>query len=165
MIVEKLLEIMDFQKEQRINYDPHHIISQRKQSNKNKPFDHQLVEGLEEIVNLSCFVESPGIDEGESSGLITTVQAPENPSILIKRSLSEIENMDVDENSSCKKTKTFSQDDQAPSEIVSEDLKKIVLFPKKSVQIHQFSFEGENSAEPNSGFKSRVEFMSSYAEK
>ena len=31
MIVEKLLEIMDFQKEQRINYDPHHIISQRKQ--------------------------------------------------------------------------------------------------------------------------------------
>ena len=30
MIVEKLLEIMDFQKEQRINYDPHHIISKRK---------------------------------------------------------------------------------------------------------------------------------------
>ena len=30
MIVEKLLEIMDFQNKQRINYDPHHIISQRK---------------------------------------------------------------------------------------------------------------------------------------
>ena len=88
--------------------------------------------------------------------MITTVQAPENSSILIKRSLSEIENMDVDENSSCKKTKTFSQDDQTPGEIVSEDLKKIFLFPKKSVQIHQFSFEGENSAEPNSGFKSKA---------
>ena len=31
MVVEKLLEIMDFQKDQRINYDLHHIISQRKQ--------------------------------------------------------------------------------------------------------------------------------------
>ena len=40
---------MDFQNEQRINYDPHHIISERNQSNKNKPFDHQVVEGLEEI--------------------------------------------------------------------------------------------------------------------
>ena len=58
MVVEKLLEIMDFQKDQRINYDPHHIISQRKQSNKNNPFDHQVVQGLEEIANLSCFDES-----------------------------------------------------------------------------------------------------------
>ena len=90
MIVEKLLENMDFQKEQKVNYDPYHIISQRKQANKNKPFDHQVVEGLEEIANLSCFVESPGSNEGKSSGLITAVQAPENPSALIKRSLSEI---------------------------------------------------------------------------
>ena len=146
LIVEKLLEIMDFQKEKRINYDPHHIISQRKQSNKNKPFDHQVVEGLEEVANLSCFVESLGIDESRSSELITTVQALENPRILTKRSLSEIENMDVDENSSCKKTKTLSQDDQVSSEIVAEDLKKIVLFTKKSVQLNDFSFGGENSA-------------------
>ena len=165
MVVEKLLEIMDFQKEQRINYDPHRIISQRKQSNKNKPFDHQVVEGLEEIANLSCFKESLGIDESMSNELTAVIQAPNNPSILNKRSLSEIKNMDVDENSSCKKTKTLSQDDQASSEIVSKELKKIVLFPKKSVQIHQFSFEGENSVEPNSSFKSRAEFMTSYAKK
>ena len=114
---------------------------------------------------MSCFIESPGSNEGKSSGLITTVQAPENSSILIKRSLSEIENMDVDENSSCKKTKTLSQDDQASGEIVSEDLKKIVLFPKKSVQMHQFYFEGENSAESSSGFKSKAEFMTNYAKK
>ena len=31
LVIEKLLEVMDFKKEQRINYDPHHIISQRKQ--------------------------------------------------------------------------------------------------------------------------------------
>ena len=51
VIVEKLLENMDFQKEQKVNYDPYHIISQRKQANKNKPFDHQVVEGLGEIAN------------------------------------------------------------------------------------------------------------------
>ena len=40
VIVEKLLENMDFQKEQKVNYDPYHIISLIKQANKNKPFDH-----------------------------------------------------------------------------------------------------------------------------
>ena len=136
---------MDFQKEQKVNYDPYHIISQRKQANKNKPFDHQVVEGLEEITNLSCFVESLGSNECKRSGLIIVVQALTNPSVLIKRSLFEIENMEIDENSSCKKTKTFFQDNQVPSETVSEDLKKIVLIPKKSVQMNQFSFGGENS--------------------
>ena len=165
MVVENLLEIMDFQKEKIINYDPHHIISQRKQSNKNKPFDHQVVEGLEEVANLSCFEESSGINESRRNELIAAVQAPDNPNILNKRSLSKIENMDVDENSSCKNIKTHSQDDQVSGEIISEDSKKIVLFPKKSVQMHQYSFGGEGSAEPNSGFKSIAEFMSSYAKK
>ena len=105
---------------------------------------------------MSCFIESPGIDESRSSELITAVQAPENPSILNKRSLSELEDMDVDENSSYKNIKTHSQDDQVSGEIVSKDSKKIVLFPKKSVQMHHFSFGGEGSAKPNSGFKSRA---------
>ena len=85
---------------------------------------------------MSCFVESPGSNEGKSSGLITIVQVPEHPGVLIKRSIFETENMKIDENSSCKKTKKFSQDDQVSSEIVSEELKKIVLIPKKSVQMN-----------------------------
>ena len=80
---------MDFQKEKRINYDPHHIISQRKKSNKNKPFNHQIVEGLDKIANLSYFEENSGIDEDRSNELTATVQAPDNPNILNKRSLSE----------------------------------------------------------------------------
>ena len=114
---------------------------------------------------MSCFVESPRSNEGKSSGLITSVQAPENSSVLIKRSIFEIENMEIDENSSCKKTKTFSQDDQVSSEIVSEELKKIVLIPKKSVQMNQFSFGNENNTESSSVFKSKAEFMTSYVEK
>ena len=165
MVVEKLLEIMDFQKEQRINYDPHHIISQRKQSNKNKPFDHQVVEGLEEIANFSCFEESLGIDEIRSNEQTAVVQAPDNPSILNKRSLSEINGMDVDENISHKKIKTHLQDDQVSEEIVSEDSNKMVLFLKKSIQMHQYSFGGEGNADSSSCFKSRADLVSIYAEK
>ena len=34
LVIEKLLEVMDFQKEEKMNYDPHQIISQRRQLNK-----------------------------------------------------------------------------------------------------------------------------------
>ena len=67
LVIEKLLEVMDFQKEQRRNYDPHHIISQRKQLNKNKPFDHQIVEGLDKIENLANFEENSEVDEDRSN--------------------------------------------------------------------------------------------------
>ena len=86
MIVEKLLENMDFQKEQKVNYDPYHIISLRKQANKNKPFDHQVVEGLKEVANLFHFVENPGSNESTSSRSITASQVPESSNVLIKRS-------------------------------------------------------------------------------
>ena len=42
---------MGFQTTIAINYDPHHIISIRKQVNKNKTFEHQEVEGLVESKN------------------------------------------------------------------------------------------------------------------
>ena len=41
-----------------MNYDPCHIISQRRQLKKNKPFDHQIIEGLDKMANLSNFEEN-----------------------------------------------------------------------------------------------------------
>ena len=41
-----------------MNYDPHQIISQRRKLNKNKPFDHQIIEGLDKMANLSNFEEN-----------------------------------------------------------------------------------------------------------
>ena len=82
------------------------------------------------------FEENSEIDEDRSNELTTIAQTPDNPSILNKRSLSETESMDVDEKISYKKIKTHPQDDQVSREIVSEDSKKIVLFPKKSIQMH-----------------------------
>ena len=45
-IVDNLLKEMRFQIVPSINYDPHHVISIRRQVNKNKPFEHHEVEGL-----------------------------------------------------------------------------------------------------------------------
>ena len=47
--------------------------------------------------------------------------------------------MEIDEDSSHKKTK-MSQDDKISSEVVSDELKRVALIPKKSVQVNQFYF-------------------------
>ena len=107
MFIEKWLGSMEFQKEPRVNYDPHHIISLRKKENKNKPFDHQVIEGLSETANLSHFMEIPRSDESASVIPVTVSQVTEGPNVLIKRSLSEIESMEVDEDGSQKKEKLF----------------------------------------------------------
>ena len=52
LVIEGMLEDMNFMKATKINYDPCHIISQRRQQNKNKSFEHQEIEGLENRANL-----------------------------------------------------------------------------------------------------------------
>ena len=42
---------------ERLNYDPRKIVSQRRQQNKNKAFEHQSMEGMDKIVNLLEFEE------------------------------------------------------------------------------------------------------------
>ena len=74
LVIEKLLEVMDFQKKQKVNYDPHHIISQRKQLNKNKPFDHHTVEGLDKIANLANFEENSEVDEDRRNRVTAMAQ-------------------------------------------------------------------------------------------
>ena len=106
LVIEKLLEVMDFQKEEKVNYDPHHIISQRKQLNKNKPFDHQIVEGLDKMENLSNFEENTEANEDKRDNLAVSVQAFVNSSVMNKRTLSEVDQMDVDEEIYNKKIKT-----------------------------------------------------------
>ena len=66
--------------------------------NKNKPFDHQIVEGLDKIANLATFEENLEGDEDRRNRLTAVGQKPVNSSILNKRSLSEADGMDVDEN-------------------------------------------------------------------
>ena len=68
--IEKLLENMDFIKEVNVNYDPHHVISLRKQVNKNKPFEHQAIEGLAEMANLLQCTDGSKSDE-ETTAQIT----------------------------------------------------------------------------------------------
>ena len=49
-IVETMLQNMNFKKAIAANYDPHHVISLRRQLNKNKEFEHHAVEGLADKV-------------------------------------------------------------------------------------------------------------------
>ena len=116
LVIEKLLEVMDFKKEEKVNYDPHHIISQRKQLNKNKPFDHQIVEGLDKMANLSNFEENIEANEDKRDRLAVSVQASVNSSVMNKRTLSEADGMDVDEEISNKKIKMHPQDELTISE-------------------------------------------------
>ena len=120
MFIEKLLASMEFQKEPRENYDPHHIISLTKQTNKNKPFDHQFIEGLNKTTNLLQFMETPRSDEDASTLLVVVSQVTESPNILIKRSLSEVESMEVDEDGSHKKAKVFQVGEVGG--VLSEDI-------------------------------------------
>ena len=105
--IEKLLASMEFKKEPKINYDPHHVISLKKKANKNKSFDHQFIEGLKEAANLLQFMETPRSDEDASVVPVVTSQVISGSSIVIKRTLSEIESMEVDEDGSHKKAKVF----------------------------------------------------------
>ena len=84
--------------------------------------------------------------------------------ILIKRGLSEVESMEIDEDGPHKKAKLF-QDDKMLSEVISDDLKGISLVPTKSVQVSQFSFESVDNTESGPIFKSKEEIMASYMEK
>ena len=49
--VESLLRERGFTMEVAIDYDPHHIISNRRQENKSNPFEHVQVVGLVESAN------------------------------------------------------------------------------------------------------------------
>ena len=155
---------MEFQKDPKANYDPHHIISLKKQANKNKPFEHHFIEGLNETANLLQFMEIQG-SGGNASALPATVsQVSEGPNVLIKRSLSEIESMEVDEDGSHKKAKVFQVGGVLGDEIL-DDFKRVALVPTKSVKVNQFSFKDVDSSEPSSIFKSKEEIKASYMEK
>ena len=50
-MIERMLREMGFLVEVAVNYDPHHAISDRKQANKNNPFENSEVARLSEATN------------------------------------------------------------------------------------------------------------------
>ena len=104
-MIEGLLQDMNFMKASKINYDPHHIISHRREHNKNKAFDHQEIEGLVERANLMEYQSSVESSERlqlnpshlmKSSSML--VPTPSKVEITNKRSfLEEIEIEDEDQ--------------------------------------------------------------------
>ena len=109
-------------------------------------------------------MEILGSDENTSSRPVAVSQMSDSSNILIKRSLFEMESMEIDEYISHNKAK-LSQDHKILSEVISGELKRVALVPKKYVQVSQFSFESVDNTESGLVFKSKEEFMASYMEK
>ena len=59
---------MRFQTTPTINYDPHHVITIRRQVNKNKPFEHHEVEGLAESSNWTNYPQVAQNEEDTQQG-------------------------------------------------------------------------------------------------
>jgi hypothetical protein len=55
--VKKKLKEFGFSKIQGRKYDPHQIISKRRQMNKNAPYEHENVEGLDKLANLEVCID------------------------------------------------------------------------------------------------------------
>ena len=54
-IVENILHTVEFHTVRSINYDPHWVISHRRQNNKCKDFEHQAIKWLDKIENILIF--------------------------------------------------------------------------------------------------------------
>ena len=50
-MIDTLLKEMGFMIEPALNYDPHHVISNQRKSQKRKPFKHEEIVGLEDATN------------------------------------------------------------------------------------------------------------------
>ena len=123
---------MDFIKESSVNYDPHQVVSLRKQANRNKPFEHQAVEGLAKVANLLQFTNESRSHEETHPAPGTEIQITEGVSIAVKRSLSDAEDMEVDEEASHKKARLLGGGETVEEE-VSDAFRKAALVPVKTV--------------------------------
>ena len=78
-MVDGLLQDMNFMKATKINYDPHHIISQRMRQNKNNAFEKQEIKGLADRANL---MESHS-DVENSENLLANPSAKMKSAVII----------------------------------------------------------------------------------
>ena len=68
-IVEKILESLNFQEAQRINYDPKKIISNMKKLNRCGTFENQEIKGLEALANVEAVINKDYIVDERSREL------------------------------------------------------------------------------------------------
>jgi len=55
--VKEKLKYFGFSKIRGRKYDPHHIIYKRIQMNKNSPYEHEKMEGLDKLANLEVCID------------------------------------------------------------------------------------------------------------
>ena len=110
------------------------------------------------------FTEISRSNEDTHTVPVIASQTTEDTSIVIKRSLSEIESMEIDEDGSHKKAKLF-QGGEIVNEEISYGFKKVALVPMKAVQVNQFYFKNIDGSESILMFNSKEELKANYMEK
>ena len=112
LVVEGLFRDMNFKNPTKINYDPHHITSHRRQHNKNKSFEHQEIEGLADRYNLmdyqSDMEDSGNLLENASATMKETtmiVPTPNKIEINGKRIISEAMEFEEEDSKASKRKK------------------------------------------------------------
>ena len=65
---------MDIKKYFDVNYDPQHVISQRRKMNNKKDFENQVVEGLVERVNWMGYPSVMKNEEVSQENPLTTIK-------------------------------------------------------------------------------------------
>ena len=92
------------------------------------------------MANLLQCTDRSNSDEETHTIPVTATPITEGAGIVVKRSLSEIESMDVDEEGPHKKAKLLQSGEIVDDE-VSDGSKRGSLVPLKAVQVSQFSFK------------------------
>ena len=120
------------------------------------------------MANLLQFTDESKSNEETHPAPGTAIQITEGVSVAVKRSLSDAESMEVDDEASHKKAKMLEGSEIVDDE-VSGVFKNVSLVPMKTVQVNQFSFKGleGNVDSPDSSplFKSKDELKTNYMEK
>jgi hypothetical protein len=123
-VVEEILKGLKFEKDQRMNYDPRHIILKRKSSKRCGIFKHQEIEGLRALANLESFEEYCQVTEAGSRICSTQrvplvvdsfsigIQTPQKNDVVNKRPHEEVVEVKEEGQSCTKKARVSTKDNE-----------------------------------------------------
>ena len=166
LIVEKLLESLNFQEAQRVNYDPKKIIANRKKINRCGTFEHQEIKGLvalenaKGVINKDCIADE-NRKASKSEGVVKQnniqrldIQTPMQKDKGNNRSHDETIEMEIDATPSSKRDKGIAKDQEVLYLDLEESINQEVI--GKSVMIQQDNPDQNVSQEVTSSSKQNV---------
>ena len=183
-MIECLLREMGFLIENSINYDPHHVISSRRQTLKRNPFKHFEFEGLSEATNWSHYPHETqkDIDIHEDStsyvreitspwpGISNLVSVAEKITPLSscsertnKRYFSDVMDTEEEDTARTPKKQRIEEEGQLVQVTKEDRGKKKMKVIGPSFEVNEYAFT-DTPADSTSQFKNKTELLEKYKE-